>query len=913
MTMISIYNRISALILILSLWIMSACVSVSTVDFPTPVDTTNKPIEFQKKGIFSLKKLGVYADNQFAGARLNGFEVKNDNTVIAIIKPENQPINNSAYYAFNIWSDTPKPIYLTFQYPEGYKHRYIPKLKINGTWQIIDESQVFKGDKIVTIKLNLSTNPITVAAQEVQSSTHVKNWYTNLIKGKEDFVRLKSAGKSMQGRNLPVLDIYKGEKKGKDILVFLTRQHPPEVTGYYAFQYFLQTLLNSEELTNDFFNKYRVLAFPIVNPDGVDLGHWRHNVGGVDTNRDWSEYHQPEVKQAVKFISKQLKKDKTKLILGLDFHSTYKDIFYTNQTTQSTSLPDFKSEWFRRLEAYIPNYKVNEASNNSTKPVSKGWILYGHDAVGITYEIGDATPKDDIELMGRISARELMNILLDRKQEISADILIKNGQIYTGETNESINGVVAIKGDKIVYVGVEKYVSIQAKKSIDAEGMIVCPGFIDPHTHADRDLINPKEADNLPFLMQGVTTVVVGNDGNSLFPSSEFKELYESHGIGTNAILMAGHGIIRKLVVGRGNQKATAEELENMKRLVQQEMDAGAFGLSTGLFYAPGSYADTEEIIALAKVAAKNGGIYDSHIRDEGSYSIGLKSAIEEAIEIGRQAKLPIHISHIKCLGVDVWQQSQTIIDLIEKARKEGIDVTADQYPYDASATSLKAATVPRWAESGGQDSLFIRYQQAIIKKKILAETKVNIARRGGSDKLLVVRAKEESIIGKTLEEISNMFDLTPEQTVFKIIKNDAVGVASFNMTATDIHNFMKQSWTVTGSDGSTGHPRKYGSFPRKYHKYVLQEKVIDIATFINGSSAKTAAILKIPNRGQLTEGYIADVIVFNPQTFKDKSNFTDAFQLAEGLEYTILNGEIVVENGQFLNKRNGRVLLKNK
>ena len=505
----------------------------------------------------------------------------------------------------------------------------------------------------------------------------------------------------------------------------------------------------------------------------------------------------------------------------------------------------------------------------------------------------------------------LVFLISCNKKEIQADFLIENGSIYTGTNTKPINGSVAIKGDKIVFVGEKKGISIQAKKVIDAKGLIVCPGFIDPHTHADRDLRKPDKSHNLPFLMQGVTTVVVGNDGNSFFPTKEFKELYKTHGIGTNAVLMAGHGTIRKLVVGRGNQKATAEELKNMQTLVQREMDEGAFGLSTGLFYAPGSYADTDEVIALSKVVAKNGGIYDSHIRDEGSYSIGLIGAIEEAIEIGRQAKLPIHISHIKCLGVDVWQKSQTIINLIQDAKKEGIAVTANQYPYDASATGLKAATVPRWAESGGHDSLFIRYQQAELKQQILTETKANITRRGGPNKLLIVKAADSLIVGKNLQEIAKTLQIPSEKAVFEVIKKGEVRVASFNMNQEDIYNFMRQDWVVTGSDGNTGHPRKYGSFPRKYHKYVQQEKVIDIATFINGSSAKTAEIFKIPNRGQLKEGYFADIIVFDPNTYKDKADYTDAFQFSEGLQYSIINGEIVVENGKYLDKKNGRILSK--
>ena len=254
---------------------------------------------------------------------------------------------------------------------------------------------------------------------------------------------------------------------------------------------------------------------------------------------------------------------------------------------------------------------------------------------------------------------------------------------------------------------------------------MVSPGFIDPHTHADRDLINPENAHNKPFLFQGITTVVVGNDGDSYYPISKYKTLYQAQGIGTNTVQLVGHGTIRQQVIGMTNRKATEEEITEMQKLVQQELDAGAFGMSTGLFYAPGCYADTEEVIALAKIVALNEGIYESHLRDESSYTVGLIPAIEEAIEIGRQAKLPIQISHIKCLGVDVWHQSDTIIKIIENARKEGLNITANQYPYDASSTSLQAAVVPRWTESGGKDSLFIRYYDPKLKYQILNEPKL--------------------------------------------------------------------------------------------------------------------------------------------------------------------------------------------
>ncbi|MEN8124963.1 MAG: amidohydrolase family protein [Bacteroidota bacterium] len=497
------------------------------------------------------------------------------------------------------------------------------------------------------------------------------------------------------------------------------------------------------------------------------------------------------------------------------------------------------------------------------------------------------------------------------KNQIDADILIKNGIVYNGVDTIPIKLSIAIQDDKIIYIGDASKIIIYAKKIIDASGLIVCPGFIDPHTHADRDLIDPKKSHNKPFLFQGVTTVVVGNDGNSFFPTKKYKDLFENQGIGTNAILLTGQGTIRGHVIGKSDQKATTEDIIKMQDLIQQEMDAGSFGMSTGLFYAPGSYADTEEVIALAKTVAKNNGIYDTHLRDESSFSIGIIDAVEEAIEIGRQAKLPIHISHIKCLGVDVWNQSIDIIKLIEEGKAEGINITANQYPYGASATSLKAAVVPRWAESGGKDSLFLRYNHPKFKNRILEETKKNIVRRGGPEKLLIVKIDDAKYLGKNLLEISEMIHLPAEQAVYVILKNNYAIIASFNMNNNDILNFMKQPWVVTGSDGNTGHPRKYGTFPRKYHKYVQQEKVIDLASFINGSTSKTADIFKIPNRGELKKDYFADIIIFNPKTFKDKADYSNAFQLAEGLEYSIINGKISVENGKFTETLNGKVLTK--
>lgn len=497
------------------------------------------------------------------------------------------------------------------------------------------------------------------------------------------------------------------------------------------------------------------------------------------------------------------------------------------------------------------------------------------------------------------------------KHSIEADILINNGIVYNGLDTTSKNVSIAIKDDRIVYIGMMENQTIKAKRIIDASNMVVSPGFIDPHTHADRELVDDELAHNMPFLMQGITTVVVGNDGDSFYPSQKYITKYESQGIGTNAVLLIGHATIREQVLGKSNNTPNKNELQEMEQLVQQEMDAGAFGMSTGLFYAPGSYSTTHEVVSLAKIVAKNNGIYDTHLRDESSYSIGLIPAVNEAIQIGREANIPVHISHIKCLGVDVWNQSDSIIKTIIKSREEGLNITANQYPYEASATGLKAAVVPRWAESGGKDSLYIRFQNSLYRNKILEETKTNIFRRGGADKLLIVKSENKDFVGKNVQQISQELGLTPEETVYEIIRDSYARVASFNMNPKDIKNFMKQSWVFTGSDGNTGHPRKYGSFPRKFDQYVKKQQVLTLGSFIQKSTYHTASFLKIPKRGSLEKGNFADIIIFDPNTFKDQATYKDAFKLATGLKYSIINGQLAVDQERFTKKRSGRVLKK--
>jgi len=400
---------ISSLILLIN------CQTTKKVIFETYIDTKNKSIEVQTKKTFEIKDLKIYASNEFDGARLNNFEKLNDSTVIAYIKPENTPINNSAYYAFSIWSEIPKTFYLLFKYPKGYSHRYRPKIKINNKWSLIDTLNILTKESNTLIKLELSAIPQIIAAQRIESSKEVSKWYKEKVKKNSNTFKHTIAGKTTLGREIPVLFSNNNKHDQKDIIVLLTRQHPPETTGYYAFQYFLEKILEETQISKKFLDRYQIIAFPIMNPDGVDLGHWRHNVNGVDLNRDWSYYNQPEIKHAVNFIEKQTRKNKSVVKLGLDFHSTWYDIFYTNTERKETTFPNFIEDWFKNIENRISNYKINEASQNSKKPTSKGWFLNRFNATGITFEIGDNTSDKKIKELSEAAALEMMKILLLEK------------------------------------------------------------------------------------------------------------------------------------------------------------------------------------------------------------------------------------------------------------------------------------------------------------------------------------------------------------------------------------------------------------------------------------------------------------------------------------------------------------------
>ena len=358
--------------LLLTLLLCIGCKTYQASDFtyPNKIDTTDHPIELQEKKTYSID--GVYADNQFDGARLNDFVKINGNTFQATILPENFPINPSPWYAFKLWADKDQLINLVLHYEKG-KHRYAPSISWDGkNWEKLDPNFVSKKDSADAL-LNLTIGPDTLwlAGQELANSSHVRTWCET--QAEHPSTSFGTMGKSKLGRDLYLLDIKEGEVRKKEIIAVISRQHPPEVTGYLAMQAFIEEILADNPLSNAFRKKYRLLVFPLMNPDGVDLGHWRHNAGGIDLNRDWAFYHQPEIRQVADYIVKMATENKSEVILGLDFHSTYNDIYYTNKSL-SEHLPDFNNYWIFGIQNNISE-EAKKSPAYPTSPVSKNWFF----------------------------------------------------------------------------------------------------------------------------------------------------------------------------------------------------------------------------------------------------------------------------------------------------------------------------------------------------------------------------------------------------------------------------------------------------------------------------------------------------------------------------------------------------------
>ncbi|MBL8267037.1 N-acyl-D-amino-acid deacylase family protein [Steroidobacter sp.] len=496
------------------------------------------------------------------------------------------------------------------------------------------------------------------------------------------------------------------------------------------------------------------------------------------------------------------------------------------------------------------------------------------------------------------------------------DVLIRGARVLDGTGTPWFYADVAIKGDRIAAVG--KLTDASATRTIDATGKYLAPGFIDAHSHAWPALGEPKYAAAEPLLTQGITTVAINPDGGGPTDLRQQRVAIEAARPGVNVAMLVPHNNVRVDVLGYENRAPTAAELSRMQALVRRGMEEGAYGLSAGPFYTPGNFSKTEEHIELAKVAAEFDGIYTSHIRDESRYNIGLVAAVEEVITIAREARLPGIVTHIKASTPACWGMSAEVIQHITAARAAGIEVLADHYPYEASATSLASLLVPAWAREGGNEGFQKRLRDKAQRARIRAEMAENLERRGGAGLLLVsAYAPDKSIEGLRLDAIAKQRGRDAVDTALELISEGSVDVFSFTMSDQDLRAFMAQPWTMTSTDGELmgeddgiPHPRAYGTFPRKLRRYVFDESVLTLEQAVHSMTGLTATTLRLRERGEIRPGAHADLVVFDP-AIRDHASYEHPKQLSSGMSYVIVNGELAIDAGRLTPTRVGRVLSK--
>ena len=497
------------------------------------------------------------------------------------------------------------------------------------------------------------------------------------------------------------------------------------------------------------------------------------------------------------------------------------------------------------------------------------------------------------------------------------DVLISGGRIVNGSGNPWFEADIGVSGDRITAIG--DLSGATAATQIDASGLIVAPGFIDPHTHAIRGIFDVPTADSA--LLQGVTTLTEGNDGSSPWPIAEHYREIEALRISPNWAVFIGQGTVRSEVIGAEDREPTPAELEQMKTMIARAMEEGALGISTGLFYVPGSFTSTEEVIELSAVAAEYGGIYISHMREEAAQLI---DSVNETIRIGEEAGIPVQMTHHKVIGAPNWGASVDSLRLVDEARARGVDITIDQYPYTASQTGINAL-IPQWAQEGGNDALLARLDSEETRQTIKNEVVERILfDRGGGDPANVFISRnswDPSMAGKNLAQltIEAGMDPSPEnaaEVVFDILRNGGATAVYHAIGPDDVDRIMRHPATAIGSDGPVGifgegapHPRQYGTFARVLGHYVRERGVISLEQAIRKMTSMTAQRLSIQDRGLIAEGFFADVAIFDADEIIDRATFEDPHQYAVGMKHVLVNGEIVVRDGTHTGSRPGRVL----
>jgi N-acyl-D-amino-acid deacylase len=506
-------------------------------------------------------------------------------------------------------------------------------------------------------------------------------------------------------------------------------------------------------------------------------------------------------------------------------------------------------------------------------------------------------------------------------QNAPYDLVLRNGHIVDGSGSPWYVGDVAIRGDAIVRIAPS--IPDPARRVIDAAGQVIAPGFIDIHSHARRGIFQVPTADN--YVRQGVTTLIEGPDGDSLVPLAPFLARLEALPKSVNIGSFIGQGSVRSAVIGNVNRRPTTEELTKMKALVEQGMKDGAFGLSSGLFYVPGAFTPTEEVVELAKVAARFGGIYISHMRDEAA---GVVDSVKETIAIGEQGGLPAQVTHHKIIGTANWGQSTTTLRLIEEARARGVDVTIDQYPYTASSTSIQSALLPTWALEGARDDVRKRLADPSTRAKIKVESVRALQfERGGGDPTNVVIARcdwDTELAGKNLAEVTRQrrgLEPTVEnaaETAIWIAEQGGCSGVFHAIDEQDLERILRHPATMIGSDGeipifgqNAPHPRSYGTFARVLAVYVRERKTLTLEDAVRKMTSFPAQRIGLLDRGLLRPGMKADIVIFDPARVRDLATFDRPHQYAEGFSHVMVNGQVVFESQAMTAARPGKVLYR--